>query len=188
MAGKQRGNNVTELTCIAPLKSSKAGKPSGADTLRAIFAQREEDDRQGKRNPIENIGTIHYARWVIIDKDKRLLFTSNFDGGLNDYLKEFAERDERMLNLIFGCCEGWPGARPAEGFIKYVEEHQVIAAYYYAPYARYTVGEVKRALYWKKTTEDFLKEVGTPGFDNDAAIGKLRQVLAKPTPHPLSEF
>jgi len=181
MGGKQRGNNVTELTCIAPLK------PGGADKLRALFAQREADEKQGGRSPIEQIGTIHYARWVIINGDKWMLFTSNFDGGLADYLKEFAERDEKVLNAIFQFCEGWPGARPADGFIKYVEDHQVTAAYYYAAYARYTVGEVKRALYWKKTTEDFVKKLGKPRADKDQAITWLLQELAKPTPWPLPE-
>jgi hypothetical protein len=181
MRGKRRGNNVTELTCIAPLK------PGGADQLRALFATREERERQGERSPIERIGTIHYARWVILDNGKRLLFTSNFDGGLNDYLKEFAERDEMVLNAIFRFCKGWPGARPVEDFIKYVEEHQAPAAYYYAAYGRYTVGEVKRALYWKRKTEDFLKELGKPEGDKDRAIRQLIRELAKPTPWPLPE-
>ena len=57
--------------------------------------------------------TIHYARWVILDKDRvpgidgpHVLFTSNFDGPLEGYLEDFAAVDEGPLNLVFGHCIG----------------------------------------------------------------------------------
>jgi hypothetical protein len=168
--GIQLKNNVTELTAIAPLV------PGGADKLRAIFEGRKKDERAGNKSVIERIQTIHYARWVIIDGGERLLFTSNFDGPLEDYLEDFSERDELPLNLIFGQCIGWPGARPVGPFIKYVREHQVPAAYYYGAYARYTVKEVQRALYWKQVTEKFLS--GTLNQE------QFRQALALPTQWP----
>lgn len=148
--GIQLANNVTELTAIAPLV------PGGADRLRAIFAQRKLAEAAGERSPIEQIESIHYARWVILDGGTRLLFTSNFDGDLDGYLGEFAERDEGPLNLIFGSCEGWPGARPVDSFIEYVRKYMVPAEYYYGAYPKSTVKEVKRALYWEETTDEFI--------------------------------
>ncbi|MCS6288019.1 MAG: hypothetical protein H8K10_03465 [Nitrospira sp.] len=149
--GLQLANNVTELTAVAPLVSG------GAERLRAIFAKRKADEAKGERSPIEQIETIHYARWVILDGGARLLFTSNFDGDLDGYLTEFAERDEGPLNLIFGFCEGWPGARPADSFIRYVRKYMVPAEYYYGAYPKHTVKEIKRALYWKETTDEFVR-------------------------------
>lgn len=151
--GIQLANNVTELTAIAPLR------PGGADTLRQIFAQRKHDEAMGGRSPIEQIESIHYARWVILDGGTRLLFTSNFDGNLEDYLAEFAERDEGPINMIFGSCEGWPGARPVGPFIQYVRDHMVPAEYYYSAYPTHTVKEVKRALYWKQETEEVISKL-----------------------------
>jgi hypothetical protein len=75
---------------------------------------------------------------------------------LEDYLAEFAERDEGPLNAIFSQCEGWPGARPAGPFIQYVKAHMIPAEYYYSAYPRYTVREIKRALYWKEKTESII--------------------------------
>lgn len=147
--GIQLANNVTELTAIAPLV------PGGADRLRAIFADRRQAEAKGGRSPIEQIETIHYARWVILDGGTRLLFTSNFDGDLDGYLREFAERDEIPLNMIFGSCDGWPGARPADSFIQYVRKHMIPAEYYYGAYPKTTVKEVKRALYREETTDVF---------------------------------
>lgn len=151
--GIQLCNNVTELTAIAPLK------PGGADLLRMIFAGRKAAEAKGESSPIEQIESIHYARWVILDGGTRLLFTSNFDGDLEGYLSEFAERDEGPLNLIFGNCVGWPGARPVGPFIQYVRDHMVPAEYYYSAYPRHTVKEIKRALYWKWETEKVISSL-----------------------------
>jgi hypothetical protein len=164
--GIQLANNVTELTAIAPLK------PGGADTLRQIFAGRKRAEAMGAHSPIEQIESIHYARWVILDGGTRLLFTSNFDGNLEDYLAEFAERDEGPINLIFGSCEGWPGARPVGPFIQYVRDHMVPAEYYYSAYPKHTVKEVKRALYWKQETEEVISKLLPDLADLVAAIRK----------------
>ena len=170
--GVQLANNVTELTVIVPLKRGKV------DQLRGILEGRMNAYRQGKiKSPIEQIQTIHYARWVIIAGGELLLFTSNFDGDLGGYLEDFAERDEAALNLIFGFCEGWPGTRPAGPFIEYVKKYQLRASFYYGAYAKYTVKEVKRALYWKQQTEEFLR--------GGLTEAQYRQTLAAPTPWPL---
>lgn len=162
--GLQLANNITELTAIAPLKEG------GAEALRALFAERRRDERQGLPSPIERIESIHYARWVILDGGTRLLFTSNFDGDLDSYLAEFAERDEGPLNAVFRYCVGWPGARPVDRFIQYVREYMVPAEYYYAAYPQYTVKEVKRALDWKDKTETFIRDWLPPLADTAEAI------------------
>ena len=186
--GLQLANNVTELTAIAPLK------PGGAEILRQIFYQKRND---GKPGPLDVIETIHYARWVILDGGSRLLFTSNYDGNLEDYLAEFAERDEVPLNTIFSQCVGWPGARPVGPFLGYVKAHMVQAEYYYSAYPRHTVKEIKRALYWKKRTEtfiadhlhklsDFVLEVKKYCALNEAAEQRLKDFY-KESPDPLED-
>ncbi|MBA5867427.1 MAG: hypothetical protein GDA67_12120 [Nitrospira sp. CR1.3] len=179
--GLQLCNNVTELTAIAPLE------PGGADALRAIFQDRKNKELGGERSPIEQIESIHYARWVLIDGGTRLLFTSNFDGNLDDYLAEFAERDEGPLNMIFRYCVGWPGARPVGPFIQYVRDRMVPAEYYYSAYPKYTVNEVKRAIYWKRETEEFINGLvprfGDVGLDDVTnQIQAFLRRLAMPTP------
>ncbi|HJU05337.1 MAG TPA: hypothetical protein VJ692_09300 [Nitrospiraceae bacterium] len=150
ISGIRLNNNISELTAIAPLK------PGKAEELRTVLTALQ----QRPVNPVEQTQMIHYARWVIIDGGTRLLFNSNSDGSLEDYLEEFAERDEVPLNTIFGYCCGWPGAKPVGPFIQYVKDHQVRPACFYAAYPRHTVREVKRALYWKAVTELFLKDLG----------------------------
>ena len=91
ISGIRLNNNISELTAIAPLK------PGKAEELRTVLTALQ----QRPVNPVEQTQMIHYARWVIIDGGTRLLFNSNSDGSLEDYLEEFAERDEVPLNTIW---------------------------------------------------------------------------------------
>ena len=149
------GNNVTELTAIAPLYPGTAGR------LKTILKERrkEIEETDPKKNKIRRIQTIHYARWVIIDQDTQLLFTSNFDGELEDYLEDFSEFDYKALDGIFGFCVGYPGAKPVGPFIEYVRTHQVPATLFYAAYPEYSVKQVIRALEWKKKMDGFLTKL-----------------------------
>ena len=118
-----------------------------------------------RQEAIRKMSTIHYARWFIVDKDDlpgldgpHLVFTSNYDGELAGYLEDFANVDEGPLNLVFGHCMEWPGARPVDGFIHYVKEHEHPALIFYANYPSATVGEVRRALDWKNKTQKFIEK------------------------------
>lgn len=147
---------------------------------------------------IRKMSTIHYARWFIVDENTlpgldgaHLVFTSNYDGKFEDYLDDFAKVDEGPLNLIFGHCIGWPGARPAVGFVDYVKKHEHPALIFYANYPLATVGEVRRALDWKNKTQKFIeKEVSNllkgTSAKSAAVLRKSLSLylneLAKPTP------
>ena len=42
-----------------------------------------------KRGRLARVGTIHFARWVVIDQGRRVLFCSNYDGSLESYMDDF---------------------------------------------------------------------------------------------------
>lgn len=48
-----------------------------------------------------SIPTIHFARWVIIDNKKRLLFLSNFDGSWENYLGDFIDKAAGGLTAVW---------------------------------------------------------------------------------------
>jgi hypothetical protein len=54
------------------------------------------------------IPTIHFARWVLVDGNKRLLFFSNFDGSWTQYLGDFIDKSGWGLNAIFGNTQWFP--------------------------------------------------------------------------------
>lgn len=91
------------------------------------------------RGKLAEIDTIHFARWVIIDKGERVYFFSNFDGSPESYQDDFIERVAFGLNLVFSNGEGWPrtrlllfgGASDEQAFKAYYRDHQVPTAVWY---------------------------------------------------------
>jgi hypothetical protein len=143
---------VTELTVIAPLK------PGAATTLRQVLNGLQVTPD----SPIKQIGTIHFARWVIIDNDSRLLFTSNFDGSWENYLRDFSQKTPEGMDRIFGHCDGYPdgGCRDFEAFKNYVAKYQVTTDLFYAAYPETSVKGVVEALRVKNLTDEFLRQLG----------------------------
>jgi hypothetical protein len=143
---------VTELTFIAPLK------PGGAAALRQVLGALQITPQ----SPLEKIGTVHFARWVIFDDDTRLLFTSNFDGSWEAYLRDFSQKTPDGMDKIFGQCEGYPaaGCRDFDAFAAYVRKYQVQTDLFYAAYPDVSVKGVLEAVRVKKLTDEFLRKLG----------------------------
>jgi len=54
------------------------------------------------------IPTIHFAKWMLVDDDKRLLFFSNYDGNWESYIGDFVDQAHSGLNLAWFCTEEYP--------------------------------------------------------------------------------
>ena len=54
------------------------------------------------------IPTIHFARWVLFDDNKRVLFFSNFDGSWQQYLGDFIDQSGWGLSAIFSNTKVFP--------------------------------------------------------------------------------
>jgi len=143
---------VTELTVIAPLKAGAAA------SLRQVLNALQTSEN----SPIKKISTIHFARWVIIDNDTRMLFTSNFDGSWEAYLRDFSQLTPDGMDKIFGHCEGYPsgGCRDFEAFKNYVRKYQVPTDLFYGAYPNASVKAVVNALRVKELADEFIEKVG----------------------------
>jgi hypothetical protein len=132
-------------------------KPEKLEQLKAVLTRLSDPARV---SPIARISTIHFARWVLIDNDTRLLFTSNFDGTLDSYIDEFIEKASDGLDAVWSNCEGFPegGSKNKEAFKKYVRDSEIKNALVYTAYPDSTVKQIKQALRTRKKFEDFLDE------------------------------
>jgi hypothetical protein len=139
---------ITSITTI---------KPDSLQQLKAVLARFGDPARV---SPITAISTIHFARWVIIDNDTRLLFTTNFDGSWDSYINEFIEKASQGLDAIWSNCEGYPagGAKDVEAFKQYVRNSEIQNTLVYSAYPDLTVKAIKRAVRTRKKFEDFLEE------------------------------
>lgn len=132
-------DKVTALTVITPIIPEKL----------EILKQVLEGVQNNPSSSIARISTIHFARWVIIDDDTRLLFTSNFDGSFEDYIQDFVREIPEGLDRIWGNCEGYPGSIPIDSFFDYINAHKFANNTFYAAYPHLTVPDVKNCEKWR---------------------------------------
>lgn len=64
-----------------------------------------------KRGYLTRIQTINFARWVLIDDNRRVYFASNYDGSLDSYMDDFINKVGWGLNLVFSNGVGYPRTR-----------------------------------------------------------------------------
>jgi hypothetical protein len=137
------------LTTLAPII------PGRRQRLQQILAGVGERIAAGGPTPLDDIGTVHFARWVILPDEAdggTLLFTSNYDGTWETYIEDFAETAAQSFDAIYSNCEGWPtgGATDIDAFKAYIRKHQVASDVYYRAYPTATVREVRSALRFKE--------------------------------------
>jgi hypothetical protein len=110
------------------------------------------------KGALGGIPSIHFARWVLIDK-KTLLFFSNFDGSWENYLGDFIDRAAAGLTGVWSNTVGFPrtlwktprrtelvyftgGAKNDEAFKNWTRHHQIPTQFWYSAYPRLTVQNV----------------------------------------------
>ena len=114
------------------------------------------------------IPTIHYARWVVIDGGRRLLFFSNFDGSWENYLGDFIDKAASGLTAVWSNTDGFPktrwltqdGATDEQRFKAYTRTSQAPTQVWYSAYKRLTVNNInnnsaiRAGLYGEQTPEE----------------------------------
>lgn len=107
------------------------------------------------------VKTIHFAEWVFIDDKKRLFFTSNYDGSLENYMDDFVDKIAWALNTSFSHGVDYPktnwlvqdGAHDEQVFKRFNIMHQLVAPFWYAAYQGLTAlnidnnAEIRAGLY-----------------------------------------
>ncbi len=105
------------------------------------------------RGYLARVQTIHFARWVVLDRGARVLFASNYDGGHEAYMDDFINKVGWGLNLVFSNGVGWPrtdwllcgGARREQPFKRYQRRHQIPTQVWYQAYPGLTLTDLERA-------------------------------------------
>ncbi len=88
------------------------------------------------------IPTIHFAKWLLIDSGRRLLFFSNYDSSWESYLGDFVDQAAAGLNLAWSCTREYPkttllafgGANDEESFKAWGRACQVPTQVFYSAY------------------------------------------------------
>jgi hypothetical protein len=147
---------IGEFAVIAKIK------PGQAPALREALAQIDRPERdESRRAALRDIGTLHTARWVLIDDDTRFMFVSEFDGSWDTYIDDFATTDiANVFSDIFAFAEGFPGIADANVKDWFVA-HQAPAASFIASYPDLTT---KQILKDQRVNEAFQAVLDSPEF------------------------
>ncbi len=77
------------------------------------------------RGYLTRIQTIHFARWVLLDNDRRVYFARNYDGSADSYMDDFINKVAWGLNLVFSNGVGYPRTRfLVKGGAEYEEKYK----------------------------------------------------------------
>ncbi|MCW3124251.1 MAG: peroxidase [Flavipsychrobacter sp.] len=102
------------------------------------------------KGKLSGIPTVHFARWLIVNEGRQMIFLSNFDGNSEGYLRDFIHIAAKQLTLMFTHTIGYPktrlmllgGAKDAKGFMEWAREKQVITNVWYSAYPDVSVKNV----------------------------------------------
>ncbi len=94
------------------------------------------------KGDLAGLKTVHFGHLMSINEDRRVVFTSYYDGSLESYMDDFIDKVAWVLNTAFGNILGYPrtrwlvldGARDERGFKNYNRGHQVITQVWYSAY------------------------------------------------------
>ncbi len=101
-------------------------------------------------NNLMGIPTIHFARWLMIDNNKRMLFLSNFDGSWQQYLGDFIDKSGWGLTAIWSNTVGFPktnflvtgGAYDAEHFLAWSRYYEIKTQVWYSAYPHLSIKNI----------------------------------------------
>lgn len=98
------------------------------------------------RGELGGTATIHFARWVIINRNKDLLFLSSYDGSWENYLGDFVDKSSNGLTAIWSNTLEFPytrwlvleGASNEQPFKAAARRRQVASLVWYSAYPSLT--------------------------------------------------
>jgi hypothetical protein len=97
-------NHYASVTVVKPGWFRRA-------TLRLVLRAIDLGARTSTNGTLSGIPSVHFAQWALVDRGRRLLFFSSFDGSWESYLDDFIDKASKGLTAIWINTEGFPPTR-----------------------------------------------------------------------------
>lgn len=151
MRTTNRAGKTYSLMVLTPIRPGEEG------ALRSYLLELGTGDD----SPLARVGRTHMARLLVMDDmpfaperpdlhdplgGPYLLFTSNFDGGLDSYLGALVGALEPEAGEIWGRCIGCPQPAAGAALKAYLGRNQLQSGVVFAAYGDASVAQVRRAL------------------------------------------
>ncbi|MGC2694262.1 MAG: hypothetical protein WA738_00570 [Candidatus Angelobacter sp.] len=164
--GNQNGS-VYGLTILSPILQDEKAATSHNCAIREYLAGLPNDER----SPFARVSSTHMARLVVMDdvvfvghpsheehlKSQYLIFETNFDGDLDDYLKSLAAKVPDELHAVWQHCSGYPGVKNVDAFVTYMKRCQVTTTFFFADVNNKTVQQTLGALQAQAAVAQFIE-------------------------------
>ncbi len=107
---------------------------------------------------LNQVATIHFARWVVINEGSDLLFCANYDTSLDQYLSDFMiianTKHAPYMDMIWGNCVDYPGSEPTT-FIKWARSWLVPTTLFFPSIPDVTVRDIAWLRKFKHLFDEF---------------------------------
>ena len=98
-----------------------------------------------------DIGTIHFARWVMLPGGRDFVFLSNYDGSWESYLEDFITKAHNGLTAVWSNTMGFPrtenlfqgGATDGERFKRFARRSMLPTPFWYSAYPTLSTGNIR---------------------------------------------
>jgi deferrochelatase/peroxidase EfeB len=98
-----------------------------------------------------NIGTIHFARWVMLPRSRDVAFFSNYGGSWESYLEDFITKAHDGLTAVWSNTVGFPrsenlfqkGATDGERFKRYARQSMTPTPFWFSAYPTLTTDNIR---------------------------------------------
>lgn len=140
---------------------------------------------------IDKIGTIHFARWLLLPGTDKLVFLSNYDGSWQSYLEDFIARLRDGLTSVWSNTRDFPrtenlasgGAGDGSRFKRWARRQQLPTRFWYSAYPKLGTARiranaaVRHAFASARTEEEAAKFVALFGYAGRDAL-EVREIPA----------
>ena len=107
--------------------------------------------RSAKPDHLGDIGTIHFARWVMLPGSRDFVFFSNFGGSWESYLEDFITKAHAGLTAVWSNTVGFPrttnlfqdGATDGERFKRFARRSMAPTPFWYSAYPTLTTDNIR---------------------------------------------
>lgn len=100
---------------------------------------------------LADLGTIHFARWLLLPGGKKVVLLSHYDGSLESYLEDFVQETHEGMTAIWSNAQGFPrsrwlfldGAHDGDRLRRYVLRQLVPVRFRYSAYPSLSTARIR---------------------------------------------
>ena len=191
-----QSGNIYGLTILSPIINDPKESVSHDLQIRMYLGGLTQDER----SPFARVTSTHMARLAVLNdvvyvgmpaceehlKSQYLVFESNFDGDLDEYLRRMAVDISADVDAVWRHCVGYPGTKNVGAFQAYMKKCQITTTFYFADVNDKTVNQTLRALQTQGAVGVFIENnQGKPAAELQQAFAAFLEALrAAPEPIP----